>query len=132
MPPQRRITLETSVAIDIFKGTTKGEKANALLENATLFISTITHHEVARWCSTAKLSNDESKRLLRMLDLPGQTIPVSRDIAVRAARLRENRPSMSMADALILATAVETQSALLTTDNDFRQNHVNEVEVITL
>jgi predicted nucleic acid-binding protein len=48
-------------------------------------------------------------------------VPIDRAVARRAATLRAEQPSLRLPDAMSLATAIETDSALLTLDKKLRQ-----------
>jgi predicted nucleic acid-binding protein len=48
-------------------------------------------------------------------------VPIDRAVARRAATLRAEQPSLRLPDAMSLATAIQTDSALLTLDKKLRQ-----------
>lgn len=131
-PAPRRLLLDSSAIIDFFDQTPKGEKVRKVKDNAELFCSAISHHELMRKITREHLPDERRKLGLELLAAMVQTVDVTSDIAVRAAVIRERHPRLHMADSLILASAQTIQAALVTCDNDFRQNHVDEVELITI
>lgn len=80
-------------------------------------VPTVIQFELAKWL-TREVSQAETNRLLSFT-LKCQVVPLDTSIALRAAHLsRENK--LSIADAIIYATALDRGSELLTCDAHFK------------
>ena len=85
---------------------------DALLLSATVYAETIVR----------PLQQGTDATVDQFLDSAGIAIvPIDRAIARRAAALRAGHPSLRLPDAISLATAIATDSTLLTLDKKLRQ-----------
>jgi predicted nucleic acid-binding protein len=83
-----------------------------LLVGATVYVETIV----------CPLQQGTNATVDQFLDSAGiSVIPIDRAIARRAAALRAEHPSLRLPDAVSLATALATDSTLLTVDEKLRQ-----------
>lgn len=83
-----------------------------LLVGATVYAETIVR----------PLQQGTDATVDQFLDSAGiAVVPIDRAIARRAAALRAEHPSMRLPDAMSLATAIATDSTLLTLDKKLRQ-----------
>lgn len=83
-----------------------------LLAAATVYAESIVH----------PLQQGTDTTVDEFFDAAGiSIIPIDRAIARRAAALRAEHPSLRLPDAMSLATAIVTESSLLTLDKKLRQ-----------
>jgi predicted nucleic acid-binding protein len=73
-------------------------------------------------CVVRPLQNDTDATVDEFVDAAGISIvPIDRAVARRAALLRADHQSLRLPDAMSLAAAIVTDSALLTLDKNLRQ-----------
>lgn len=110
------ILADTSVLIDFFQGISS-EEAKRILNASEIAISILTYLEVCRFCyKTGKTSLLEVyQQRLKSFRILGITTSICDD----AARISHTR-RMSMADAVIYATARENGLRLATSDSDLK------------
>ena len=86
--------------------------ADELLVGATVYAETIVR----------PLQQGTDATVDGFLDSAGiAVVPIDREIARRAAALRAENPSLRLPDAMSLATAIATESTLLTLDTKLRR-----------
>ena len=118
-------TLDTNVIIDHLKGLEPAGRHLARLSGARLLASVITRFELM---SFDGLSLDEELRIeefLRHVTI----IPFSDDVEQAAIRLRR-REHLKLPDAAIAATALVTDSTLITNDHRLLRLKGSELKII--
>lgn len=111
------ICLDTSGWIEITHAGPNAEKfAKAVIGASSLFVSTISFYEIAKY--TNRVADENATEEILTLLQQYLVTPVSHEIATLAATL-SGRHKLAMADALIYATARHTNSTLWTQDDDF-------------
>lgn len=86
-------------------------------DDRPVYVSTLTELELF---SYARITREEERRLETFLEAV-QILPVTSEIARLAARLRRSYPGLKAFDSGIAATAISTNSALVTRNiSDFR------------
>lgn len=115
---------DSSVWIAIFKGKRINLSSYRGLQKA---VSTIVLYEVYR----KYLEEDPAFAdvLVDEIRAHSEVIDVTPDIALRAAKLRQ-KYRFSMADAIILSTAIERKAKLITSDPDFKPVTEVQVEIV--
>lgn len=115
------VLFDSSVWISLFKGEQIDLSSYSSFRKV---VSTVVLYEVYR----KYLIEDPSfaEVLIDEIRVHSEVVDVTADIALRAAKLRI-KYSFSMADALILSTAIEKNATLVTRDADFKP--VTEVKV---
>ena len=112
------ICLDTSGWIEITHAGPNARKfARAVADASSLFVSTISCYEIAKYTNRVAGENatEEILTLLRQY----LVTPVTHEIATLAATLSV-RHNLAMADALIYATARHQNAMLWTQDDDFK------------
>ncbi len=115
------VLFDSSTWISLFKGE-KVDLSN--YKGSRVITSTIILYEVYRKYLIENPAYAEA--LIDEIRAHSQVVDVTSDIALRAAKLRQ-KYEFSMADALILSTAIQESAKLVTRDSDFK--NVTEVEV---
>ena len=123
------IVVDSYAWIELFLGSEKGEKVQQIMLSAEeVRTPDIVLAEISRKYQREKFNE---KRLMSRLEIIGSTslvTPVTTTIALRAGRAyfeltekakRERRRSPSLFDAIVLATAREHDSKVLTGDQHF-------------
>ena len=112
------VLIDSSVWIEYFNGTKKGEKAVIYIEVGNeLVISTINTAEVYRFMLAKKGSAAAEEAASYMESLAFQ-VPVDSEIAKESARIKHSK-KISLGDSLIIATARKINAEILTGDSDF-------------
>jgi predicted nucleic acid-binding protein len=112
------LCLDSSGWIEISHAGPNAQKfAKAVNEASSLFVSTISFYEIARYTNrvAGESATEEILTLLRQYIVA----PVSSEIATLAAILGP-RHKLAMADSLIYATAIVNKATLWTQDDDFK------------
>ncbi|MEM3086018.1 MAG: type II toxin-antitoxin system VapC family toxin [Halobacteria archaeon] len=116
---------DSSTWIELFNGSPRAKRVGDY-ETSRIYSSTIALYEVYRKYLTA-----DPETALRAVDLVranSTPVPVSAEVALRGAELRVLHRKLSMANALILATAEAHRCELVTGDRGFEG--VREVPVV--
>ena len=93
--------------------------------NAEGFVATITLTELV-YIYSRKLDEASGKlRVMQVLHSKLNVIPLSAEIAIRAGTLK--RPGISVADAIIAATALSVEAAVVTNDLHFSEMGIDVV-----
>jgi predicted nucleic acid-binding protein len=107
---------DTAIVIDVLAGhaPARSELHRVLSQGARPWVSRLTWAEVLSYATPACLRDAE-------IFMSGFSIDeVDEEIAVRAASLRRERPSLALLDATVLATAMTRGRVLVTRNtNDF-------------
>jgi predicted nucleic acid-binding protein len=111
-PIKRRIVFDTNSIIDIANDTGIREKAAALVETHRFFISVITRME-----ALVSPKSAEEEACIRFFLKRCKVIPLNRKVEREAIKLRRIAKK-KLPDAIIAATAVALDAALVTRDND--------------
>jgi len=124
------LTIDTFAWIELIRGTPAGTKVRTTIQGADeTFTPSIVLAEVAGACHRTGLSDDIVALELSAIREASTLVPIDSGIAIGATHAfdelrslaRERRiPLPGLADALILATAREGRSRLLTGDLHFR------------
>ena len=105
--------------VEYFRGGQKSEDAAAYIEESReIYISAITIAEVYRFL----LQHEQkllAERLTHWMILRSIVVPVTKDIALKAALLKQEH-KFGLGDALIYATALIQQVSLISGDADFK------------
>jgi predicted nucleic acid-binding protein len=112
------ICLDTSGWIEITHAGPNATKfAKAVTDATSLFVSTISFYEIAKY--TNRVAGEDATEEILTLLRQYLVTPVSHEIATLAASLGV-RHKLAMADALIYATARGQNAILWTQDLDFK------------
>ena len=119
------VLCDTSVIMEVYKGTEKKGKIISYLKGKSIFISELTLFEIYR-----KYLSEKPQVADEMLDETivhaDKIIETKRDILLRAAEFSV-KYKLSMADAIILACAESEKAELFTLDKDFQNKGIIEV-----
>ena len=138
-PPVSSVLLDTSIFIYYLEGIEPyyllaEEVFNDIIdEKITGFLSAISITEfLTKPLADGKVTDVERfKRFLSSLSI--QVLAVTYEIAERAGKLRAQYPSIQTADALIVATALETGcNVFITNDKDLKKLEIPELNIIVL
>ena len=110
------ILADTSVLIDFFQGKSTDE-AKRILNASEVAISILTYLEVCRFCYKTGKTNLLGVYQQRLKSF--RIFGISTGVCEEAARTAHSR-RLSMADAVIYATAKENGLKLATSDSDFK------------
>lgn len=136
-PPVSSVLLDTSIFIYYLEGIEPyyllaEEVFNDIIdEKITGFLSAISITEfLTKPLADGKVTDVERfKRFLSSLSI--QVLAVTYEIAERAGKLRAQYPSIQTADALIVATALETGcNVFITNDKDLKKLEIPELNII--
>lgn len=117
------VLIDTNILIDLLNG--HPEARTFLRGTGQINISAITHYEVLAGCTAAR---EKQLKAAEMLLSVCHVIPVSADIASRAAQHQRSRKAKrKMADFLIEATA-EQRNLQLATRNPQDFKNVNTIQ----
>ncbi|MBI2666815.1 PIN domain-containing protein [Candidatus Woesearchaeota archaeon] len=112
--------LDSSAWIEYFSGTTKGQKLIPLIEKQEVSTSIIAIAELA---DKFARENKEFDKVLEFIESRAGILPLTIGITLSAASLkkiiRQRNTKFGLADALHLATAIEHEAILVTSDHDF-------------
>jgi predicted nucleic acid-binding protein len=112
---ESKVMVDSSIWVEIIRGTKKGEKAVDFLVPLDAITTTISIAEVER----VLLRGGEGEKIVRLDRIIGSSaISITSDIAKKAARLSIEK-SLGLADALIAAASELNDCLLYTTDRDF-------------
>lgn len=124
------LTIDTFAWLELIRGTPAGEVVRTTIREADqTFTPSIVLAEVARACHRVGLSDTIVELELSAIGEASAIVPIGPDQAIAAAhaldelrsRARDRKmPLPGLADALILATAREERSRLLTGDPHFQ------------
>jgi len=125
-----RLTVDSFAWIELIRGTSLGISTKAYIETADVcFTPAIVLAEVAHRCRRDGLQDGQIERELTAMTEASTLVPINSSLAVEASQVTEElrararslrlRPAR-LADGLILATARETESQLLTSDPHFQ------------
>ena len=105
--------------IEYLKGSFAGEKAKEVIENNNrLLLATINVSEIYRFLLENMPSSAE--KLMQFVLKSSFVIPLETSTALKAARIKHEK-KMGLADAIVLATAIENKASVLTGDDDFKK-----------
>lgn len=115
--------VDSSVWIEIVRGTAKGEKARSFLSMREMLTTAISIAEVERVLT----KSDESKKAEQVMGVMERcSIDIDKEIAKRAAHLSLEK-NLGLADALIAAASEINGCILYTADRDFDKKGLNVV-----
>ena len=115
--------IDSSVWIELFEGSKKGEKAWKIISSNQCSISIISLTEIIKWCVKNK---KEYKYRIEKIKQISTVINLNETISKMAG---DNKINLrGIADSLIYSTARFYNLKLLTADNDFR--NLSDVEMI--
>ncbi len=121
------VLCDTSIIMEVYKGTERGGKIINYLQGKSIFISELTLFEVYR-----KYLFEKPQVADEMLDETivnaGKIVEITREILLRAAEFSV-KYRLSMADSIILACAESERTELFTTDKDFQNKGITEVGI---
>ena len=125
------VLIDSWAWIEYFKGTQYGERARKYIESGEeILVSAINVSEVYRFLLQHRAQ--EAQQLIDFVLRTSFVIPIDVPIALHAARLKVEK-KFGMADAIVLATAREQHSQVVTGDDDFKNAvlHNSSVAVAT-
>jgi len=105
--------------IEYLKGSPAGEKAKEIIESSNrLLLATINVSEIYRFL----LENmpGSAEKLMQFVLKSSFVIPLETQTALKSARIKHEK-RMGLADAIVLATAIENKASVLTGDDDFKK-----------
>ena len=118
------VLIDSWAWIEYFKGSKFGVKARPYIEGKEeVVVSTINVAEVYTFLLRKK--KEEAEELIKFLLKTSFVIPITSEIALEAAKNKVEK-KMGMADAIVLATANNQKTKILTGDDDF----LNEENII--
>ena len=114
------VLIDSNIWLDYFAGGQRARKVLHLIEQdqRTILISAINVTDLFHQFLKRKNKNDAEK-MVELVSRYGFIVPVESSIALQAARL-QHQQGLSLADALIYATAQEHHALLVTGDKDFK------------
>jgi predicted nucleic acid-binding protein len=115
--------VDSSVWIEIVRGTSKGEKARSYLSSKEILTTVISITEVER--VLARGGESKKAGLVREV-MERCSIDISKEIAKRAAHLSLEK-NLGMADAIIAAASEINECVLYTADRDFLKKGLSVV-----
>ena len=123
------VVVDSYAWIELFQGSEKGEKVQQIMLGAEeIRTPDIVLAEISRKYQREKINEKRVKSRLEVIGSTSLVTPVTITIALRAGRAyfeltekakRERRRSPSLFDAIVLATAREYDSKVLTGDQHF-------------
>ncbi len=121
--------IDTSVWVEYFGGTAKGEKAKNIVEQETIATSILAIAEIA---DKGERENTEYQTLIKFIQSRATILPLTIELCLHAAQLKKQmrkiQTKFGLADAIHLATAKQEKTIFLTVDNDF--SGIDDVEII--
>ena len=115
--------LDTSALIELVNGTAKGASILSLVKNAgRTLVSPLNLYEFSYQASKTKGRRSVESAIIGIKN-QSEIFPVSEDVCLLAAKLRQNceNKGMGAVDFITAASAIASNSTLLTCDNDFRE-----------
>ena len=128
--------VDTSVWIEILKGTTQGKTAINKITNTPIFTASISMAELSKW---SYLNSKNSKEILSQIEnASAGIISTTRTTELRAGNLwvtvnkhrQKKLRTIGLVDCIIAATAEENCLKILTKDKDFLAFEQIENEII--
>ena len=114
--------INSSVWIEYFSGSKKGEKVCTIIEKEKIATSVFAVAEVADKFEREKKSFDVH---LTFIQSRAEIIPLTVNLALAAAKLKNNyrktTNKFGLGDAIHLASAQDCKAILVTTDTDFAE-----------
>ncbi len=126
---KKTVLCDTSVILEVYKGTEKKKKIWNYLSDKGIAISELTLYEVYKKYLVEKpqLADEILDETIVNAD---KIIKIERDILLRAAELSV-KYKLSMADSIILSSAESEKAELFTFDSDFHNKGIKETEIIS-
>lgn len=118
-----KIFLDTSALIEVVNGTEKGKKVLNLIKQSTkASVSLLSLYEVWYLSARAYDENMADNAIASVKNL-SSSFPVSEEVCLKAAKLKKAHKSRKTGtvDLIIAASAILSDSTIITSDNDFRQ-----------
>lgn len=113
--------IDTSAWLAYVKGAKGGEKVSSILEEGTSATSIVAIAEIA---DKFEREGRPMAQLLIFIKSKSNILPMDISIALHGAKLkqelRKKSKKASLSDGVQLATALQNDAILVTTDNDFR------------
>lgn len=113
--------LDTSTVIELFIGSDKGERVLKTITKDDVFISILTHAEVAIWC---KRNGKDFEVWRDMIEKIANTVDLTPAICYDAAKItfetKKNEKNFGIVDGIILASARSIDQRLMTKDKHFK------------
>lgn len=104
--------------MEYFKGTSAGNKAKEIIESGQqLLLATINASEIYRFLLQNKPYHSEE--LINFVLSSSFVAHLDVSIALKAAKIKQSK-KIGLADAIVIATADENKTAILTGDDDFK------------
>lgn len=121
--------LDTSAWIEFFRGTEKGREVKQAIESQTAYTSIITIAETTNWALKQAQNHNELIRKIKelsiILDINEETSKLAGEINFKR---KKTIKKLGMMDSIILATALQYNQQILTTDYDFK--NIANVKII--
>ena len=122
------VLCDSFVFIEIYGGSRKADKIIAYLKNKRITISSITLFEIYK--KYLRVRPGVAEEILDETIVNAEKIiDPDKDLLIRAAQLAAKYKALSMANAIILATAEIEGVVLYTGDPDFWREPIDEVRV---
>ena len=114
--------IDSSAWIEYLKGSKEGEKVNILLkENEEVFILSIIIAEVVSKVERESLNSQIAyESMIKNAKIFDITPRISKDAGILHAKIKKQKKSFSLADALIISSAKEIGAELVTKDLHFK------------
>ena len=123
--------LDTSVWVELFEDTEKGDYVAEALRKGNCFTSIVTVAETADWCAKKWLQS-KLNDYVEMIKTGSQLLGLDESISRMAGELNQKRKKAGkkwgMIDSMIVATAQVYGLKILTKDNAFRD--LPEAEIL--
>lgn len=125
-----KYVIDSSAWIEYLRGTAKGRKVADIIENKLIATSIISIAEIA---DKFEKDNCDFSPALRFILSRSNIIQLTINICLKAAKikklLRVKNKKFGLADAILLMTAQQEKTVLITTDYDFQG--INNVIIVS-
>ncbi|MFH1649697.1 MAG: PIN domain-containing protein [Candidatus Woesearchaeota archaeon] len=117
-----RYVVDASAWVEYFKGSVKGDKVKAVVENASneIVVSAITFAELSSFYCKNSLPFAQFREIILSVCNPVNLDPATAEKAGELyVELRAKKPKISTADSIVATVARQLSARILTADKDF-------------
>ena len=112
------VLLDSWIWIEYWRGSKNADKAGSYIESSEeAIVSSINLAEIYFWI-LRQYGQKEAEAKKRILEKRCFIVNLDPDIAVEAAKIKHDR-KMALADSIVLATAIKSNTKVVTGDPDF-------------